>query len=84
MFFSLLIFFLPARMQECKFLTSFKVADCIFIKNEQKCDFFFLSISVKGTMPITFDSSITSDEKVKIKAQMDRFNAEMAGCLQFV
>ena len=76
---------MPARMQGYKFLTSFKVTDCFFIKNEIKCDFFFsFSISVSGTMPITFDSSITSDEKVKIKAQMDRFNAEMAGCLQFV
>ena len=30
------------------------------------------------------DLVIPDDEKVKIKAQMDRFNAEMAGCLQFV
>jgi hypothetical protein len=35
-------------------------------------------------MPVTFHSSLTNAEKINIMAQMDRFNEEMAGCLQLV
>ena len=41
-------------------------------------------ISVNGTMPVVIDASVTNAERSLIVDQMNRFNQEMSGCLQFV